>query len=234
MALVITIAGIIIIKDNDAKSSNSSHSQYYPYKFNNGVLKSGNSTLYINGYDTSDLCHWDKYVGMTMEFCPLSNQYKIINDSAIYSGNCARETLNMTSFAIHVLYVFTEKNITEVFSINNKVGTGLPLAMHFFAGLDIITNVTISQGNPDSYSNTSIVQNTYGFTETYNFNGADIYNLAFAGTNASVNWYNMRGINSDTSLTFSPYSGTCLNLQFSGITIPPYSGLTLGSIVVSY
>lgn len=236
MALVIIIAGIMINKEEQTNSSNSSSSNYYPYEFKNGELKSGNSTVYIYGQARSELCHWNNRDALAMQFFQLSNQYTIINDSAIYSEKCANETLDMGSLVIHVLYLLTPKNLTEVFSINNILDTNLPLGMYFKALLNNITNVTISEGNPGSYSNLRIDPSTYGFTETLNFGSADIYALSFAGTGASVYWYNMRGINSATSLTFdnSQYGGTCLDLQFSGITIPPYSGLTIGRIVVSY
>ena len=240
IAFVVVVAGIVTIAElNSRHTTPPTVPPWSPADFNAGALASGNTTLNITGDASSTLLTGNNTHHVYLNFYPSTNKDTLTYDSAVYnkSGTGANETLNMTSIVLNVEYRMNNDSLTETFTIKNTQSTEQAISMNYQVLISTLTNVTVSQGDPHYPVNATLVPATFGYTETYNFNSANLFGASFGnGVNCTFNWYSMEGILNSGSLIFNSYSynTTTLKLNFSGFSIPPYSSLTLGEMSVYY
>lgn len=240
VAFIVVAAGIVIVKELQPKAP--APSPFPPWSlvdFNSGTLKSGNTSMNITGDASSVLLAGNSTHHVYLNFYPPSDNFPVTYDSAIYnkSGTQANETVNMTSIDLNVQYSMNSSGFTEVFTMDNTLSKVQAISMVYQVEVNLLTNVTVSSGDPHYPTNATLVPGTHGFTELYNFNSANIFAASFGnGVNCTFNWYSMVGILNTGSLTFASYysNSTTLKLDFSGFSIPPDSSLTLGEMNVNF
>ena len=240
VSIIVVTAGIIVMSEIHARSKNDNSSPPWSLAdFNRGTLTSGNFSLYIVGDGNAVLNHGNSSQLAYFNFLPSSNKYTLVYDSATYSrsGRSALEILNFSTIDLKVDYTMNHGNLTESFSLVNMQSNVQSVGMSYYVNVGTLTNVTVSSGNPHNPDNSTLYPSTHGFTETYNFNGANLYMASFRyGVNYTLNWYSMEGVITSDALTFNSnfYNSTSLDLGFSGFSIPPYSNLSLGEVTVSF
>lgn len=240
VSVIVVAAGIIVVSELHASTPNGQSAPPWSLAdFNPGTLTSGNFSLNITGDANAVLNQGNSLQLVYFHFLPSSNNYNIIYDSATYSksGRSAVEILNMSTIDLKVDYTMNDGNLTEFFTLINTQSQEQSVGMTYYANVGTLTNVTVSSGDPHYPINATLYPSTHGFTETYNFNGANLYSASFGnGANCTFNWYSMEGIISSDTLTFNSYyyNSTTMDLGFSGFSIPPYSSLSLGEVTVFF
>ncbi len=240
VSIIVVVAGIIVVSELHARTANANSSPPWSLAdFNSGTLASGNFSLNIIGDANVVLNHANSSQLVYFNFLPSSNKYTLVYDSATYSrsGRSAVEILNFSTIDLKVDYTMNYGNFTESFTLVNTQSQEQSVGMTYYVNVGTLANFTVLSGDPHNPVNATLYPSTHGFTETYNFNGANLYSASFRyGVNYTLNWYNIEGVITSDTLTFNSnyYNSTSLDLGFSGFSIPPYSSLSLGEVTVFF